>query len=193
MDRREALRHFGFGGMGAGLLAHRAVARGVRARRVRTGLDDRIVDVVLDNASVFRSGPEGGRVEHDVSVRIEGNRIAEVGSGLSGGDRIDLTGHLLLPGLISGHTHVAAGSPTRGIIEGGRSYARPLTLVEDEARSAVPVNALCDRVMALGESDQRGTWHIAATRCVDRPALARRLLNSLGIDAELRTMRRSER
>lgn len=44
--------------------------------------------------------------------------------------RIRLEGQLLLPGLISGHTHVAGGTPTRGIIEGGRSFARPLLLVE---------------------------------------------------------------
>ena len=37
---------------------------------------------------------------------------------------------LLLPGLISGHTHAASGSPTRGIIEMGRSYQRPLEIVE---------------------------------------------------------------
>jgi cytosine/adenosine deaminase-related metal-dependent hydrolase len=36
-----------------------------------------------------------------------------------------------LPGFISGHTHVAAGSPTRGLIESGRSYLRPLELVEE--------------------------------------------------------------
>lgn len=136
MDRREALRHFGFGGVGAGVLAHRALVPAGHARRARTSSDDRVVDVVLEGASVFRPGPEGGRVEHDVSVRIAGNRVVEVGPGrLTGGDRIDLTGHLLLPGLISGHTHVAAGSPTRGIIESGRSYARPLTLVEEALTS----------------------------------------------------------
>ena len=133
MDRREALRRFGFGGVGAGLIAHRAAAREHQTRRAETGSDDRVVDVVLEGASVFRSGADGQRIEHDVSVRIAGNRIVDVGPGrLAGGDRIDMTGHLLLPGLISGHTHVAAGSPTRGIIESGRSYARPLTLVEEE-------------------------------------------------------------
>ena len=37
---------------------------------------------------------------------------------------------LLMPGFISGHTHVCGGTPTRGIIEGGRSYNRALSLVE---------------------------------------------------------------
>ncbi|CAN0518885.1 unnamed protein product, partial [Laminaria digitata] len=35
-----------------------------------------------------------------------------------------------MPGLISGHTHVASGTPTRGIIEGGRSYSRPIKLMD---------------------------------------------------------------
>ena len=41
-----------------------------------------------------------------------------------------LAGQILMPGFISGHTHVAGGTATRGIIEGGRSYARPLELME---------------------------------------------------------------
>ncbi|MFT7288290.1 MAG: 5-methylthioadenosine/S-adenosylhomocysteine deaminase [Halieaceae bacterium] len=40
-------------------------------------------------------------------------------------------GCLLMPGFISGHNHVASGTPTRGIIELGRSDLRPLLLVEE--------------------------------------------------------------
>jgi cytosine/adenosine deaminase-related metal-dependent hydrolase len=43
---------------------------------------------------------------------------------------LDLSRDLVLPGFISGHTHCCSATPTRGIIEGGRSYARPLELVE---------------------------------------------------------------
>lgn len=44
--------------------------------------------------------------------------------------RISAPGDLLLPGFISGHTHCCSATPSRGIIEGPRSYARPLELVE---------------------------------------------------------------
>lgn len=37
---------------------------------------------------------------------------------------------ILMPGFISGHTHCCSATPTRGIIEGPRSYQRPLELVE---------------------------------------------------------------
>ena len=37
---------------------------------------------------------------------------------------------LLMPGFISGHTHCCSATPTRGIIEGPRSYQRPLEIVE---------------------------------------------------------------
>ncbi|MCE0485252.1 amidohydrolase family protein [Ornithinimicrobium sediminis] len=36
-----------------------------------------------------------------------------------------------MPGFISGHTHVAGGSSTRGIFEGSRSYVRPLEIAEE--------------------------------------------------------------
>jgi cytosine/adenosine deaminase-related metal-dependent hydrolase len=43
---------------------------------------------------------------------------------------LDARSMLVLPGFISGHTHVASGTSTRGLIEGGRSYQRPLEIVE---------------------------------------------------------------
>ena len=104
------------------------------ARRPATRGDGRVIDMVLRDASAWLDGPDGvPEVVHGVSVRIEGNLVVEVQRGqIAGGDQIDLTGQLLLPGLISGHTHVAGGSSTRGLIEGGRSYARPLEIVENE-------------------------------------------------------------
>lgn len=80
----------------------------------------------------------------DASVRVRGNDIVEVREGRIAGtvERIDARGQLLLPGFISGHTHAASGTPTRGIIEEGRSYQRPIELLD-----ALP-DALLDHITA---------------------------------------------
>jgi len=67
----------------------------------------------------------------DGSVRVREDRIVEVKAGRIAGRtrRVLAHGHLLLPGFISGHTHVCGATPTRGIIEEGRSY-HPLELIE---------------------------------------------------------------
>jgi len=44
--------------------------------------------------------------------------------------RLSLPHDILMPGFISGHTHCCSATPTRGIIEGPRSYQRPLEIVE---------------------------------------------------------------
>ncbi len=79
---------------------------------------------------VFHNG--GLQLLPDCSIRVRRDRIETVKSGRLAGDtpRVRATGQLLLPGFISGHTHACSATPTRGIIEGGRSYARPLELVE---------------------------------------------------------------
>lgn len=92
---------------------------------------------------------DGGRpaLLRDAAVLVDRGRVAAVVRGPRpvGLPRLELPSHLLLPGLISGHTHVAAGTPTRGIIEGGRSFALPLQLVEtldDEALDALTAHNL---------------------------------------------------
>ncbi|AMW04470.1 amidohydrolase family protein [Gemmatimonas phototrophica] len=96
------------------------------ARRLKT----RDFVVEASYGLLWRNGrPE---VVPDVFVRVRGNDIVEVGTGRARGtmERINAEGQLLLPGFISGHTHAASGSPTRGLIESGRSYQRPIELVE---------------------------------------------------------------
>lgn len=68
----------------------------------------------------------------DRTVIVKDDRIEAIVDVTKPGNdhRIDAWGQLLMPGFISGHTHVAGATPTRGIIEGGRSFARPLEVVE---------------------------------------------------------------
>jgi len=69
----------------------------------------------------------------DHTVVVEGDVIAAVVPRRPSGRnrRVRAPGTILLPGFISGHTHVAGGTVTRGIIEGGRNYGRPLELAEE--------------------------------------------------------------
>jgi 5-methylthioadenosine/S-adenosylhomocysteine deaminase len=68
----------------------------------------------------------------NVALVIRDGVLAEIGDAGTARmlPRLDATSMLVLPGFISGHTHVAGGTSTRGVIEGGRSYQRPLEIVE---------------------------------------------------------------
>ena len=89
-------------------------------------------DFVIEASWALVARGDKAELIPDVSVRVRGNDIVDVSPARIRGNvpRVDATGLLLLPGLISGHTHTASGTPTRGIIEGGRSYQRPLELLE---------------------------------------------------------------
>ncbi len=76
--------------------------------------DDRL-ELVSDHSVIVRDG----RIEDVVAGKVPGSNR-----------RLDMTGQLLIPGMISAHTHVALGSPTRGLIEGGRSYGGPAVMLE---------------------------------------------------------------
>lgn len=74
----------------------------------------------------------------DAHLVVRDGRVADMQPRPFAGDLpvVALPHDLLLPGFISGHTHVASGSPTRGIIEGGGNRRRPsqivATLSDDE-------------------------------------------------------------
>ncbi len=124
-SRRELLRR---GALAAVPLLPAGHLDAVAASRARAPGRDFVIEASW--ALVHRNG--AAVLVPDVSVRVRDNDIVAVVEGRIAGNvpRVDARGQLLLPGLISGHTHTASGSPTRGIIEGGRSYQRPLELLE---------------------------------------------------------------
>ncbi|WP_353268667.1 amidohydrolase family protein [Gemmatimonas sp.] len=112
----------------AGLLQAQPPASPARERTRRLRSRDFVVEASY--ALLWRNGR--AEVVPDVYVRVRGNDIVAIGTGRVRGtvDRINASGQVLLPGFISGHTHAASGSPTRGLIESGRSYQRPIEIVE---------------------------------------------------------------
>jgi dTDP-4-dehydrorhamnose reductase len=52
----------------------------------------------------------------------------------------------------------------------------PITIIEDEARSAVWSHDLADRIMDLAFSELSGVRHVPAAKVVSRPELARHLM-----------------
>ena len=129
LTRREAITRGAVGALplfGIPAVADAQPDQPPRARPPRTR--DYIIDASA--ALVWRNGAPA--LIGDCSVRVRDNDIVEVREGRIGGSapRINAHGQLLLPGFISGHTHAASGSPTRGLIEEGRSYQRPIELVD---------------------------------------------------------------
>jgi len=69
----------------------------------------------------------------------------------------------------------------------------PMTVVADEARSAMWAEDAARRVWALAHADVTGIRHLVAARVVSRPELARYLVGHLAIDAKLEVHRRADR
>ncbi len=93
------------------------------------------------------------RLARDVTLLIEDDRIAAVNPRRlpAAARRLRLPNHLVLPGFISGHTHVATGTPTRGIIESGRAYTRPIQVaaaLSDEDLDALTAFNLAELLLS---------------------------------------------
>lgn len=61
----------------------------------------------------------------------------------------------------------------------------PVTIVEDEARTAVPSPLLADRILALTSSNLSGIRHVPATRLISRVELANTLKNYFDFPGQL--------
>ncbi|HET7799095.1 MAG TPA: amidohydrolase family protein [Humibacillus xanthopallidus] len=125
VSRRGVLAGLG----GAGLAT---VAAPAHAQQGRGARPPRAKEFVIEPGAALVPAGKGQRLLRNPSIRVSGDRIVEVREGpvRGGGPTLRLRDQLLLPGLISGHTHVAGGSCTRGTFEGSRSYVRPLELAE---------------------------------------------------------------
>jgi len=69
----------------------------------------------------------------------------------------------------------------------------PITIVQDEYRSAVWASDLSERIMALALSTETGIRHVAATRIVSRIELADHLIRQLGLRAAYQRESRHQR
>lgn len=107
------------------LAAAQGQPEALRASR-RTG------DLIVEAGWVLVPRNNSVDLLRDASILIRNDRIEEVRQGRIPGDaqRLSVPDQLVVPGFISGHTHACSATPTRGIIEGGRSFARPLEVVE---------------------------------------------------------------
>jgi 5-methylthioadenosine/S-adenosylhomocysteine deaminase len=89
-------------------------------------------DCILETGAALLWQDGQPTVVHGASVRVRDDRIAEVSTDRLPGRarRVDMRNQLLLPGFISGHTHVSVGSYTRGVIEGGGGTTVPHEIIE---------------------------------------------------------------
>ena len=60
-------------------------------------------DLVITGGTVVDGSGGPGRL---ADVAITGDRITAIGSGLTGHDQLDTSGHIVAPGFIDNHTHL---------------------------------------------------------------------------------------
>lgn len=121
----------GGGLLGASLNADRAAAREAGSGTISI---DPSGDIALEPGWLLQWRGDGkADLKQNMHVLINGGRIAAIQDKPLPASipRLEMGNCLLMPGFISGHNHVACGTPTRGIVETGRSDLRPLLVVEE--------------------------------------------------------------
>ena len=133
LTRRQAFRGMMGGALGAGLLASGGAAKAQFSAEnwPSRGTRPPHRDCIIEAGSALVWENDAPVIKRNVSVRVRDDRIVEISTEVMRGDarRIDARGHLLLPGFISGHTHVSVGSYTRAVID-GEGAPRPHAVVE---------------------------------------------------------------
>ncbi len=138
LTRRQAFAALSGTMAGTALGTSGALAQPLSAGWTRSDVQPPHRDCIIEAGAALIWDNGSPVVRHNVSVRVHQDRIVEISTEPLRGDakRLQVRGHLLLPGFISGHTHVSVGSYTRAVIEGGGGTALPHEIVEgfdDEA------------------------------------------------------------
>ncbi len=138
LTRRQAFSALMVGAAGSGLAGCGALAQSPATRWPVAANPPPHRDCIIESGAALVWQGDAPVVQHNVSVRVRDDRIVEVSTEPIRGNapRVHARNHLLLPGFISGHTHVSVGSYTRAVIEGGGGTAVPHEVVEafdDEA------------------------------------------------------------
>lgn len=118
-------------GAGGGLLS-KASLHSFSEAHAAAG-NEPVSEMALEPGWLLRWQDREALLERDMHVLIRHDRIVAVQDKPlpTSIPRLKMDNCLLMPGFISGHTHVCSGTPTRGIIETpGRGDVRPLELVE---------------------------------------------------------------
>jgi dTDP-4-dehydrorhamnose reductase len=131
----------------------------------------------LDESATPQAVSEYGRsrLAAEAQIRTERPDALVLRSGLAIGPSIDAR---------SGHLDWLRYRDAKGL---------PMTLVEDEVRSAVWADDLASRIWAFSRSSITGLRHIVATRPASRPELATSLCRTLGIAPQFTFERREQR
>lgn len=126
LSRRNLLKL----GAAGGLLGVSIASAGAT---LKASPDQQATELALEPGWLLRWEDERAILERGKHVLVRNGRIEAVQNKPLPASipRLEMGDCLLLPGFISCHNHVAAGTPTRGIVELGRSDLRPLQLVEE--------------------------------------------------------------